>query len=144
MAVRNGFILAIRAFVGGVVLTLSAAIYLLHSQNIGLRAEIAEIRAASASYKKTIEQKIAQTEKEHEQAKTDIDSRYNSIINRLRKQQNDSVRTVAVTASCESERAAAAARVRSELLGSLAAAARYADELRVRGLACEKILDSGM
>lgn len=123
----------------GVVLTLAAAIYLLHSQNIALRAEIAEMRAASASYKKTIQQKIAKTEKEHEQAKTDIDSRYNAIINRLREQQADNVRTATVTASCESERAATAARVRSELLGRLAEVARYADELRVRGLACETI-----
>ena len=128
----------------GVVLTLSAAIYLLHSQNTGLRAELAEIRAASATYKKTIEQKIAQTERDHEQAKSDIDSRYNDIINRLRKQQADSVRTVTVTASCESERAATAARVQSELLGRLAEVARYADELRVRGLDCEKITDNGM
>ncbi len=127
-------------FVGGIVLTLAAAVYLLHSQNIGLRSEIAEIRAASASYKKTIEKKIAQTEREHEQAKTDIDSRYNDIIKRLRQQQADSVRTVTITASCESERAATAARVRAELLGRLAEVARYADELRVRGLACENIL----
>lgn len=131
--------LVIRAFVGGVVLVLAAAVYFLHSQNTGLRAELAEIRAASASYKKTIEQKIIKAEKEHEQSKTDIDSRYNSIINRLREQQNNNVRTVTVTASCESERAAEAERVRSELLGRLAEVARYADELRVRGLACEKI-----
>lgn len=123
----------------GVVLTLAAAVYLLHSQNIGLRAELAEMRAASASYKKVTEQKIAKTEKEHEQAKTDIDSRYSNIINRLREQQDDNVRTVTVTASCESERAAAAERVRSELLRSFANIARYADELRVRGLACETI-----
>lgn len=128
-----------RAFVGGVVLTLAAAVYLLHSENIGLRAEMAEIRAAGASYKKTIEQKIAQTEREHEQAKTDIDSRYNSIINRLREQQANNVRAVTITKSCESERAATAARVRSELLGRLAEVARYADELRLRGLACETI-----
>lgn len=131
--------LVIRAFVGGVVLTLAAAVYLLHSQNIALRTEIAEILAASASYKKTIEQKIAETEQEHEQAKTDIDSRYNGIIDRLRQQQNDNVRTVTVATSCESERAATAARVRAELLGRLAEVARYADELRVRGLACETI-----
>ena len=124
---------------GGIVLTLAAAVYLLHGQNIDLRAELAEMRAASASYKKTIEQKIAQTEREHEQAKTDIDSRYNDIINRLRQQQADNMRTVAVTKSCESERAATAARVRTELLGRLAEVARYADELRVRGLACETI-----
>lgn len=138
------FQLLIRAFVGGVVLTLAAMCYFLHNQNIGLRAELSEIRAASASYKKTIEKKIAQTEKEHEQAKTDIDSRYNDIINRLREQQNNNVRPVTVTTSCESERSAAAARVRAELLGSFAVVARYADELRIRGLACEKILDSGM
>lgn len=130
---------AIRAFVGGIVLTLAFTVYLLHIQNIGLHDDLAEIRAASASYKKTIEQKIAQTEKTHEQAKTDIDSRYSAIINRLRQQQADNMRAVAVTKSCESERAATAARVRSELLGSLAAVARYADELRVRGLACETI-----
>lgn len=128
-----------RAFVGGVVLTLAAAVYLLHSQNISLRAEIAEIHAASASYKKTIEQKIAKTETEHEQAKTDIDSRYNDIINRLREQQDNNVRTVTVTKSCESERAATAERVRAELFRSFAEVARYADELRVRGLACETI-----
>ena len=40
-----------KAFVGGVVLTLAAAVYLLHSENIGLRSELAEVRAASASYK---------------------------------------------------------------------------------------------
>ena len=130
---------ATRAFVGGVVLTLVAVVYFLHSQNIGLRSELAEMRAASASYKKTIEQKIAKTEQEHEQAKTDIDSRYSAIINRLRKQQADNMRTVTVTKSCESERAATADRVRSELLGRLAEVARYADELRVRGLACEAI-----
>ena len=135
------FQLLTRAFVGGVVLTLAAAAYLLHSQNISLRAEIAEIRAASASYKKTIQQKIAKTEKEHEQAKTDIDTRYSSIIDRLRQQQADNVRTVTVTASCESERAATADRVRTELLGRLAEVARYADELRMRGLACEEIAE---
>lgn len=128
-----------KAFVGGVVLTLAAAVYLLHSENIGLRSELAEVRAASASYKKTIEQKIAQTEKEHEQAKTDIDSRYSAIINRLREQQANNVRAVTITKSCESERAATADRVRSELLGRLAEVARYADELRVRGLGCETI-----
>ena len=129
----------IRAFVGGVVLTLAAAVYLLHSENIGLRAELAGIRSASAGYKETIEQKIAQTEKEHEQAKTDIDSRYSAIINRLREQQANNVRTVTVTASCESERDTEAARVRAELLGRLANVARYADELRINGLACETI-----
>lgn len=129
----------ISAIMGGVVLTLAAAVYLLHSQNIDLRAEIAEIRAASASYKKTIEQKIAKTETEHEQAKTDIDSRYNDIINRLREQQDNNVRTVTITESCESERAATAERVRAELFGRLAEVARYADELRVVGLACETI-----
>jgi len=123
----------------GIILSLASAVYLLHIQNIGLHDDLAEIRAASASYKKTIEQKITQTEREHEQSKTDIDTRYNSIINRLRQQQADSVRTVTVTASCESERAATAARVRSELLGSFAEVARYADEIRVRGLACETI-----
>lgn len=128
-----------RAFVGGVVLSLAAAVYLLHSQNIDLRAELAEIRAASASYKKTIEQKIAKTEKEHEQAKTDIDSRYNDIINRLREQQDNNVRANTTTSSCESERAATASRVRAELLGRFATVARYADELRARGLACETI-----
>lgn len=133
------FQLLIRAFIGGIVLTLAAAVYLLHSQNISLRAEIAEMHAASASYKKTIEKKIAQTEQEHEQAKTDIDSRYNDIIKRLRQQQADSVRTVTVTASCESERDTEAARVRAELLRRLAEVSKYADELRVRGLACEKI-----
>lgn len=127
------------ALMGGVVLTLSAAVYLLHTQNINLRAELAEMRAASASYKKTIEQKIAKTEQEHEQAKTDIDSRYSAIINRLREQQDNNVRTVTVTKSCESERAATAERVRSELLRSFAEVARYADELRLRGLACETI-----
>lgn len=134
----------ISAIMGGVVLTLAAAVYFLHSQNISLRAEIAEVRAASATYKKTIEQKIAKTEEEHEQSKTDIDSRYNDIINRLRKQQNNNVRTVTVTQSCESERDTEAERVQSELLGRLAEVSKYADELRVRGLACEKILDSGM
>lgn len=133
-----------KAFVFGVVLTLAAAVYLLHSENIGLRAELAEIRAANANYKKTIEQKIAKTEQEHAQSKTDIDTRYNDIINRLRQQQAANVRTVTVTASCESERAATAARVRFELLGRLAEVARYADELRARGLACEKILDNGL
>ena len=123
----------------GVVLTLAFTVYLLHIQNIGLHEDLAEIRAASASYKKTIQQKIEKTEQEHEQAKTDIDSRYSAIINRLRKQQADNMRTVTATKSCESERAATAARVRSELLGSLAAVARYADELRLRGLACETI-----
>lgn len=131
--------LVVRALVGGIALTLAAFIYFLHSQNIDLRVELAEMRAASASYKKTIEQKIAKTEKEHEEAKTDIDSRYSSIVNRLRQQQADNVRTVTVTASCESERAATAARVRAELLRTYAEVARYADELRVRGLACETI-----
>lgn len=125
----------------GVVLTLAAAVYLLHSQNTGLRAELVEIRAASDSYKKTIEKKIAQTEKEHEQAKADIDSRYSAIINRLREQQDNNVRTVTVTASCESERAATAARVRAELLGRIAEVARYADELRVAGGNCERIAE---
>lgn len=133
------FQLLIRSFVGGVVLTLAAAVYFLHSQNIGLRAELAEMHAASASYKKTIEKKIAQTEKEYEQSKTAIDSRYNDIIKRLRQQQADSVRTITVTESCESERDTEAERVRAELFRRLAEVSKYADELRVRGLACEKI-----
>ena len=128
-----------RYFVGGIVLTLAAAVYFLHSHNIGLRAEIAEIRAVSATYKKTIEKKITQTEKEHEQAKADIDSRYNDIIKRLRQQQADGVRTVTVTQSCESERAATAERVRAELFRRFAEVARYADELRVTAENCEKI-----
>lgn len=128
-----------RAFIGGIVLTLAATAYLFYERNNALIEHIAALEATSIAYKKTIEQKIAKTETEHEQAKTDIDSRYSAIINRLREQQDDNVRTVTVTESCESERVATAARVRSELLGSLATVARYADELRVRGLACEAI-----
>ena len=47
-----------KAFVGGVVLTLATAVYCCTAKNIGLRAELAEVRAQqAASYKKTIEQK---------------------------------------------------------------------------------------
>ena len=133
------FQLLIRAFVGGVVLTLAAAVYLLNRQNIGLRAELAEMHAASASYKKTIEQKIAKTEQEYEQSKIDIDSRYNDIIKRLRQRQADSVRTVTITASCKSERDTEADRVRAELFRRLAEVSKYADELRLTAENCEKI-----
>lgn len=133
------FLSPIRAFVGGVILILAIGVYLLHSQNVGLHTELAEMTAASASYKKTIEQKIAQTEKEYEQDKTDIDSRYNSVINRLRKQQADNMRGDSTTPTCESERDTETARMQSELLRRLAEVSRYADQLRVVAEKCEKI-----
>lgn len=129
----------IKAFVGGIVLILAVTVYLLHSQNIGLRTEIAQMRTASANYKKTIEQKIAQTEKEYEQDKTDIDTRYNGIINRLRKQQVNSVRTPTTAQACESKRDTETARVQSDLLRRLAEVSRYADQLRVTAEKCENI-----
>jgi hypothetical protein len=46
------FQLLIRAFVASIILTLAIAVYLLHSQNVGLRTEITEMRAASDRYKK--------------------------------------------------------------------------------------------
>ena len=133
------FLSPIKTFVGGVILALVAAVYFLHSQNSDLRTEIAEMNAASAAYKKTIEQKIAQTEKEYEQNKSDIDTRYNSIINRLRKQKSDNVRTTATAKTCESERDTETARVQSELLRRLTEVSRYADQLRVTAEKCEKI-----
>ena len=133
------FLSPIRAFVGGMVLILSIATYLLHSQNVSLRTELAEMTAASDSYKKTIEQKIAQTKKEYEQDKIDIDSRYNSIINRLRKQQADNMRGGATAKTCQSERDTETARMQSELLRRLAEVSRYADQLRVTAEKCEKI-----
>lgn len=89
--------------------------------------------------KKTIEQKIAQTEKEYEQDKSDIDSRYNGVINRLRKQKSDNVRTPTTAQTCEGERDTEATRVQSELLRRLAEVSRYADQLRVTAEKCEKI-----
>ena len=133
------FLSPIRAFVGGIIITLAIATYLLHSQNIDLRTELAEMTAASDSYKKTIEQKIAQTEKEYEQDKTDIDSRYNGVINRLRKQQVNNLRAPATAQACESERDTEATRMRSELLRRLAEVSRYADRLRITAEKCEKI-----
>lgn len=133
------FLSPIRVFVGGIVLILAIATYLLHSQNVDLRTEIAEMNAASAAYKKTIEQKIAQTEKEYEQEKTDIDTRYNGVINRLRKQQGNSVRTPTTAQACESKRDTETARVQSELFRRLAEVSRYADQLRVTAEKCEKI-----
>jgi hypothetical protein len=133
------FLSPIRAFVGGIVLILVIDVYLLHSQNVGLRMEIAQMRTASDSYKKTIEQKIAQTEKEYEQDKSDIDSRYNGIINRLRKQQANNMRGGATAQACEGERDTEASRMQSELLRRLAEVSRYADQLRVTAEKCEKI-----
>lgn len=133
------FQLLIRAFVGGIVLILAVTAYFLHSQNVGLRTEIAEMHTASDRYKKTIEQKIAQTEKEYEQDKSDIDSRYNGVINRLRKQKYDNVRTTTTAKTCEGERDTEAARMYSELLRRYAEVSRYADQLRVTAEKCEKI-----
>ena len=133
------FLSPIRAFVGGMVLILSIATYLLHSQNVSLRTEIAEMTAASDSYKKTIEQKIAQTKKEYEQDKIDIDSRYNGVINRLRKQQADNMRGGATAKTCQSGRDTETARMQSELLRRLTEVSRYADQLRVTAEKCEKI-----
>ena len=133
------FLSPIRAFVGGIVLILAIAVYLLHSQNVGLRTELAEMTAASDSYKKTIEQKIAQTEKEYEQDKTDIDSRYNGVINRLRKQQANNLRGGATAQACQSERDTEAERMYTELFRRLTEVSRYADELRITAEKCEKI-----
>ena len=133
------FLSPIRAFVGGIVLILAIAVYLLHAQNVGLRTEIAQMRTASDSYKKTIEQKIAQTEKEYEQDKTDIDSRYNGVINRLRHQQANNMRTTSPAQACESERDTEALRMQSELLRRLTEVSRYADRLRITAEKCEKI-----
>jgi Tfp pilus assembly major pilin PilA len=133
------FQLLIRAFVASIILTLAIAVYILHSQNSDLRTEITEMNAASDRYKKTIEQKIAQTEKEYEREKTDIDTRYNGVINRLRKQKSDNVRGGSAAQACQSERDTEAARVQSELLRRLAEVSRYADQLRVTAEKCEKI-----
>ena len=133
------FLSPIKAFVGGIVLILSVSTYLLYSQNVSLRTELAQMRTASDNYKKTIEQKIAQTEKEYEQDKTDIDSRYNGVINRLRKQQANNLRGGATAKTCESERDTEAIRMQAELLRRLAEVSRYADQLRVAGEKCEKI-----
>ena len=133
------FLSPIRAFVGGIIITLAIAVYLLHNQNVNLRTELAEMTAASDSYKKTIEQKIAQTEKEYEQDKTDIDSRYSGIINRLRHQQANNMRAPTTAQACESERDTEATRMRSELLRRLAEVSRYADRLRITAEKCEKI-----
>ena len=133
------FLSPIKAVVGGIVLILAITVYFLHSQNVDLRTEIAEMNAASDSYKKTIEQKIAQTEKEYEQDKTDIDSRYNGVINRLRKQQVNNMRGGSTAQACESERDTETTRMRSELLRRLAEVSRYADQLRVTAEKCEKI-----
>ena len=133
------FLSPIRAFVGGIVLILAIAVYLLHSQNVGLRTELAEMTAASDSYKKTIEQKIAQTEKEYEQDKSDIDSRYSGIINRLRHQQANNMRGGSTAQACESERDTEATRMQSELLRRLTEVSRYADRLRITAEKCEKI-----
>ena len=133
------FLSPIRAFVGGIVLILAIAVYLLHSQNVGLRTELAEMTAASDNYKKTIEQKIAQTEKEYEQDKTDIDSRYNGVINRLRKQQANNLRGGATAQACQSERDTEAERMYTELFRRLTEVSRYADELRITAEKCEKI-----
>ena len=133
------FLSPIKAFVGGIVLILSVSTYLLYSQNVSLRTELAQMRTASDNYKKTIEQKIAQTEKEYEQDKTDIDSRYNGVINRLRKQQANNLRGGATAQACESERDTETTRMRSELLRRLAEVSRYADQLRLVAEKCEKI-----
>jgi Tfp pilus assembly major pilin PilA len=133
------FQLLIRAFVGGIVLILAITVYVQRGQNSDLRTEITEMRAASDRYKKTIEQKIAQTEKEYEQDKTDIDSRYNGVINRLRKQKSDNVRTPTTAQTCEGKRDTETARVQSELLRRLTEVSRYADQLRVTAEKCEKI-----
>ena len=133
------FQLLIKAFVGGIVLILAITAYFLHSQNVDLRTEIAEMRAASDRYKKDIEQKIAQTEKEYEQDKSDIDSRYNGVINRLRKQKSNNVRTTSTAQTREGERDTEATRVQSELLRRYAEVSRYADQLRVTAEKCEKI-----
>lgn len=129
----------IKAFVGGIVLILAVTVYVQHGQISDLRTEIAQMHAASDSYKKTIEQKIAQTEKEYEQDKTDIDTRYNGIINRLRKQQGNNMRGSATAKTCKSERDTETARVQSDLLRRLAEVSRYADQLRVTAEKCEKI-----
>lgn len=133
------FLSPIKVVVGGIVLILAITVYFLHGQNVDLRTEIAEMHAASDSYKKTMEQKIAQTEKEYEQDKSDIDSRYNAVINRLRKQQANNLRGGSTAQACESERDTEAPRVHSDLLRRLAEVSRYADQLRVAGEKCEKI-----
>ena len=126
------FQLLIRAFIASIILVLAITAYFLHSQNVVLRT-------ASDRYKKDIEQKIAQTEKEYEQDKSDIDSRYNSVINRLRKQKYDNVRTPTTPQTCEGERDTKAAGMYSELLRRYAEVSRYADQLRVTAEKCEKI-----
>ena len=124
----------------GVLISLSAAVWYLHNSNVKLRNELTAIKAASALYKQQQQAKIEQVEQEYEQAQSDINSRYNAIIERLRVQADqDKRRANLATAQCESERSADANRMQSELLRSYANVARYADELKQRGLACEAI-----
>ena len=123
----------------GLILALALAVYWLHNSNVKLRNELTAIKAASALYKQQQQAKLKQVEREHEQTTNDINSRYNDILKRLHDYENRPVRTVTIAAQCESERNADAARVQSELLRKLAALARYADELKARGLACEKL-----
>ena len=124
----------------GLILALALAVYWLHNSNVKLRNELTAIKAASALYKQQQQAKIKQVEADHEQAQSDIDSRYNAIIERLRLQaERDNRRAAESTAKCEAVAGGGATGMQSELLRRLAKVSRYADELKQRGLACEAI-----
>lgn len=128
----------------GVVLTLAAMCYLLHNQNTSLKDELLQTKSAQAAYKKAQEKAAEQANFEFEQKQADIDSRYNSVLAKLRDAEDNRLRADRASAQCQSERRADSARMQSDMLRAYATVARYADKIRARGLACEKILDSGM
>ena len=123
----------------GLILALALAVDWLHDSNTKLRQDLAATKAASALYKQQQQAKLKQVEREHEQTTNDINSRYNDILKRLHDYENRPVRTVTIAGECESERDSDSRRMQTELLRRLANVAKYADELKQRGLACETI-----
>lgn len=128
----------------GVVLTLAAMCYFLHNQNTSLKDELSQTKAAQTAYKKAQEKAAQQASLEFEQKQADIDSRYDSVLAKLRDAENSRLRADRDSAQCQSERRADADRMQSDMLRAYATVARYADKIRARGLACEKILDGGL
>src|SRR5699024_7888323 len=104
-----------------------------------LRAELAHLAAQSAIIGTQYKQEAKQIHEDHARNMAAIARTYDAVAAALRDDAKKGTRQAAIIAQqCKSERARDGDRGRAELLGIYAAVARYADEHRVAGGACER------
>lgn len=116
-----------------------AALGTIKNERDKLRAELAHMAAQSVIIEAQYKQKAKQINENHAKNMAAIARNYDAVASGLRDDAKKGTRHAAIIAKqCESERTRDAARMRTELLGIYAAVARYADELRVTGGACER------